>query len=456
MNYLESVQTAIDFIEENMEMNVELEEVANISCMSLPHLYRMFYSLTGHPVKDYMRKRRLSIASEHLKNSTRKVIDIAMEVGFESQASFTKSFKKIVGVTPKVYKSSDMFYSFERINLYERVNYLEGRDLFDRYPDVKVIQIKDMTVLSYIHRSDCLEGIEKDAFTAVQHLIQNSNLSMKKVKLLGRNIELDHDEGSDFNRNLFAYEMMVAIEEPIVNSIAGMHIKKIHGGMYAVGATPSNCEHDILSLWNRLYSEWLPKSVFKEGAHTYLEEYITYNQKLVRMKLYLPIERQLEPEMITVEETEPFWVAFSRIYGHDSQHKADATLSDWLKTDAFIDYSKAKLYVSYNYGAENGLEHWSECGITTKYSKAEGISNPYINQKRLGGGLFAVIETKAYGTLNGVLEIIHRWIVSEEKYILDDSRQWFAQYQTSSFDSSNHNVLVRSYIPIMERKKLYE
>jgi AraC family transcriptional regulator len=454
MNYLDSVQAAIDFIEENIEENVELKEVAYIASMSLPHLYRMFYSLTGHPVKDYMRKRRISIASEHLKNSKRTIMDIAMDIGFVSQASFAKSFKKIVGVTPKVYKESDMFYCFERIDLYEKVNYLEGRDLFDRYPDIKVIQMKDMTVLSYIHRSDCSEGIEKDAFKAVQKLIQKSDLNQKRVRFFGRNIELEHDEKLDYKSNLYAYEVMVSVEDPIVNSIDGMHIKKIHGGMYAVGATPSDCDHKILSLWNRIYSEWLPKSLFKEGSHTYIEEYITYNEKLVRMKLYLPIERQLKPEMITVEETEPYWVAYCRIYGHDSQDKADVTLSKWLKSEPTIDFSNAKLYLSYNYRTENDLEHWSEYGITN-YSKRDDINNTNINQKMLGGGLFAVIETKAYGTFTGVLDIIHRWIVNEEKYVLDDSRQWFAQYHTSSLSSSNNNVHVRSYIPIIERSKLY-
>jgi AraC family transcriptional regulator len=58
-----------------------------------------------------------------------------------------------------------------------------------------------------------------------------------------------------------------------------------------------------------------------------------------------------------------------------------------------------------------------------------------IKQKILGGGLFAVMETRAYRTLAGVLEIIHRWIVSGETFILDDSRQWFAQYQSAECKS---------------------
>lgn len=448
MNYLVSVQAAIDFIEENIEEKIELVEVAKEASMSLPHLYRLFYSLTGYPVKDYMRKRKISIASDHLKYSKRSILDIALIVGFESQASFTKSFKKIVGITPKVYKESDMFFCFDRIDLYEKINYLEGRDLFDRYPDIKVIQLKEMTVLSYIHKSDRLDGIEKDALMVVQKLVQKSDLEQKKMRLFGRNIE--YDEVLDKKSKLFAYEIIISFEDPIFNSIAEMHIKTIQGGMYAVGVTPSTSDYSILSLWNQMYSEWLPKSLFKEGSHTYLEEYITFNEKLVRMKLYLPIKRQLKPEMIKIEETESFCVAYSRIYGYGCQEKADETLSEWLKSNPSIDYSSCLLYFSYNYDAENDLEHWCEYGITNYFSH-EDINNQKIKQKKLDGGLFAFIETKSYGTLTGILEIIHRWIVSGEKFILDDSRQWFARYQSSYISSSDNNVCVRIYIPIIER-----
>lgn len=449
MNYLVSVQAAIDFLEENIEEKIELEDVAKIASMSLPHLYRMFYSLTGYPVKDYMRKRRISIASDHLKYSNRTILDIAIHVGFESQASFTKTFKKVVGITPKVYKDSGMFFCFDRIDLYEKINYLEGRELFDRYPDIKVIQVKDMVVLSYIHRADRLDGIEKEALTVVQYLVQASDLNEKKIRIFGRNI--GYDEALDKKSQLYEYEVMISIEDPIVYSIAGMPIKTIQGGMFAVGVTPSTSDASILSLWNQMYSEWLPKSSFKEGKHTYLEEYITFNEKLVRMKLYLPIDRQIRPELITVEETESFRVSYSRSYGHGCLVKADKTLSEWLRSTPSIDYFNAKLYLSYNYDSENDLEHWGEYGITN-YLNHEDMNTQSINQKVLGGGLFAVIETRAYGTLTGILEIMHRWIVSGEKYILDDSKQWFAQYQVSS---ANNNMSVRIYIPIIERGKLY-
>lgn len=57
------VQRAIDYIEERLDEPLALEAIAEAASLSVPHLYRMFYAATGHPVKSYIRKRRISEAA---------------------------------------------------------------------------------------------------------------------------------------------------------------------------------------------------------------------------------------------------------------------------------------------------------------------------------------------------------------------------------------------------------
>lgn len=171
MSYLENVQKAIDYIEGDLGKNFDLEKIAEEASMSLPHFYRIFYSLTGHPIKEYIRKRRISEASVLLKNSDRSILDIAIEVGFESHASFSKTFKKIVGMPPGLYKRTDLHYCFDRINLFEKVTYLEDKELSERYPDVKVIRLEPMQVLVYRHVGDFSEGLERKALQMTLEII---------------------------------------------------------------------------------------------------------------------------------------------------------------------------------------------------------------------------------------------------------------------------------------------
>ena len=55
--------------------------------------------------------------------------------------------------------------------------------------------------------------------------------------------------------------------------------------------TPSVAEDIIQNTWNRLFSEWSPRSVFEQGKHEFIEEYALNRDQIVRMKLYLPVER---------------------------------------------------------------------------------------------------------------------------------------------------------------------
>ena len=100
MNYLIQVQQGIDFIEANLEFELTLNDVAKAACISQWHFQRIFKALTNETLKTYIRSRRLSNALEKLLHSDDRILDIAMAAGFESQQSFTRSFKQAFDMTP--------------------------------------------------------------------------------------------------------------------------------------------------------------------------------------------------------------------------------------------------------------------------------------------------------------------------------------------------------------------
>jgi AraC family transcriptional regulator len=71
-----------------------------------------------------------------------------------------------------------------------------------------------------------------------------------------------------------------------------LRIETFSGGLYAVSVTPANSESTIISAWNRLLTEWLPRRTFTLGDHTFIEEFDHYKGKLTKLKLYLPVKRK--------------------------------------------------------------------------------------------------------------------------------------------------------------------
>lgn len=99
MNYRENLDRCIEFLEDHIKEEITVEEVAYQTGYSLYHFCRVFNLCMGVSVMDYIRRRRLSLAATELSKG-RKVIDIALEYGFETSSGFTKAFRKGFGCSP--------------------------------------------------------------------------------------------------------------------------------------------------------------------------------------------------------------------------------------------------------------------------------------------------------------------------------------------------------------------
>lgn len=83
---------------------VDIHDIARASNYSTYHFCRIFRSLVGDSPKEYLRKRRLTIAAERLASGESSILDIALDCQFESHASFTRSFKQLFKITPERYR----------------------------------------------------------------------------------------------------------------------------------------------------------------------------------------------------------------------------------------------------------------------------------------------------------------------------------------------------------------
>ena len=100
MNTIKQIQKGINFIEDNLDYDISLEQIAKEAEISQWHFQRIFKALTTETLKTYIRSRRLSNAFEKLFRSNKRIIEIAVTAGFESQESFSRAFKKAFDMTP--------------------------------------------------------------------------------------------------------------------------------------------------------------------------------------------------------------------------------------------------------------------------------------------------------------------------------------------------------------------
>ena len=82
--------------------------LAATAAMSRAAFYRRFCEMVGEPPLAYLRRWRMHRASEALRDPSRSVMEIARSVGYDSEASFSRAFKRHFGRTPSAFRSTSL------------------------------------------------------------------------------------------------------------------------------------------------------------------------------------------------------------------------------------------------------------------------------------------------------------------------------------------------------------
>ena len=94
----------IDWIDNNIEARLDLDTVSERAGYSKWHLQRMFKEHTGYPLGEYIRVKKLKKSADRLTTTDEPILNVAISLGFDSQQSFNRSFKRQYGVAPGAWR----------------------------------------------------------------------------------------------------------------------------------------------------------------------------------------------------------------------------------------------------------------------------------------------------------------------------------------------------------------
>jgi len=94
-----------EFIEENLEHDLTLAEIAEIAQLSPFHFARSFKQATGSTPIQFLTYRRIDLAKRLLVESELPIVEIGLRAGFKNQSHFTTLFRKLTAMTPKSYRN---------------------------------------------------------------------------------------------------------------------------------------------------------------------------------------------------------------------------------------------------------------------------------------------------------------------------------------------------------------
>jgi len=102
------LKRVMQYIDDNLAAKVTLQHLAAVAGLSRMHFAAQFRAAVGLRPHEYLLKRRIERAQDLLRQADVSVVDIALTVGFQTQAHFTTVFKRFVGDTPYQWRSAHL------------------------------------------------------------------------------------------------------------------------------------------------------------------------------------------------------------------------------------------------------------------------------------------------------------------------------------------------------------
>ncbi|NMS89986.1 AraC family transcriptional regulator [Clostridioides difficile] len=289
MDYLNYFEKAVVYIENNLKENITVNDVAKESGYSYYHLTRLFKSMFGESVGSYIKKRRLVNSTKELLYSEKKIIDIAIDSGFESSEAFSRAFKSIYKVSPMEYRKNriDVFVGKKKkLELDFMKHLMENitiKPVIKEIDEIKVIGIRGNVILED-NSLPCLW----EKFRKVHNIVPNTLPSKRafgiceatpKIHLVSENMEFNETIGFE-----------VSSYDDIPNSFAS---KTITGGKYAVFTHIGSLD-SLDKTYEYIWGTWFLSSKeeldIREDFEVYDERFLGPNNIDSQIDIYIPIK----------------------------------------------------------------------------------------------------------------------------------------------------------------------
>lgn len=284
MDWLEQLNGAVAYIEDNLESEIEIGEAAKIACCSQFHFQRMFSYLAGIPLSEYIRRRRMTCAALKLQRGEGKVIDLALAYGYESPTAFSRAFAIIHGLPPSAARQKGaVLKAFPRLKFLitikgdTEMNYrIEHRDAFRI---VGLMRHFCTTIEGSFELVPMFWG-EAHSSGALDKVIETGNA--QPCGVLGVCTCVD---GNDFD-----YYIACASDKPTPE---GMCDYVVPAGDWAIFECRGAMPEAMQQLQTRIMSEWLPVSGFEYADAPDIEVYTPGDMQSrdYRSEVWLPVKK---------------------------------------------------------------------------------------------------------------------------------------------------------------------
>ncbi|OBZ12131.1 AraC family transcriptional regulator [Bacillus sp. FJAT-27264] len=286
LEWLIRMKDALNYVENNLEEPLNIDEIAKVACSSPFHFQRMFNLLTGFTVFEYIRKRRLSLAAQELSVSDIKVLDVALKYGYDTPESFSKAFRKLHGVSPSAAREKGVqLKAFPRLSFHLS---LKG----DKEMEYRIIEKDSFRVIGKSIEVSLKDGENLREIPAFWSAANGDGTSDQLIEIGQKKDILGICMGVDHPNEKLSY--WIAVEGDSDTDPQGYETAIVPDSTWAVFTSIGPMPHAIQDVWSRIFQEWFPSTAYEHSGGPELELYPLgdVNAEDYRCEVWIPIKQK--------------------------------------------------------------------------------------------------------------------------------------------------------------------
>lgn len=273
MEWVGRMNRVIDYLEAHLCDEIDPDAIGRIMACPYSVFQRSFAPITGIQLSEYLRRRRLTSAAYDLRNTNRRVLDIAIKYGYDSADAFTVAFKRMHGVTPLEARKPDVNLKF-----YSRLTF-KFMIMGVNEMNYKVIEKKSFNVIG-IRRTTPYGGGTWG--------IVKSDGTAEKMKRIDHPLDLGLCFGFDNEGN---NDYMCGAEYEGENIIGFDHYMYTDVTWLVFTAEGTISGGTLGAAWKRIYSEFMPQSEYRQMDLPTIERYVEWDESadVCRVEIMIPV-----------------------------------------------------------------------------------------------------------------------------------------------------------------------
>ena len=281
MNWLDKMNASLEYIEANLAGQINYELLAQKACCGVYQFQRIFSFVANVSLAEYIRRRRMTLAAFDLQNSQLKVIDIALNYGYESPEAFARAFQMTHGVTPTMArKAGNSLKAYPKISF--QISIKGDVEMEYRIEQEQAFVVNGIAREFDMTHESCFKEIPEFWDELCESGEFNKMMQLAKAKCEPEKPAPIMACSYCPSNNSTKFEYMIGIanksDNDILNNYSQMRVKAGTWAIFTSETCPIEKIADAVQKVNkRVYSEWLPTSKYEQDNYQQ-ERYYTNEQ----------------------------------------------------------------------------------------------------------------------------------------------------------------------------------